>query len=183
MHPQAGRSIKTDASRHCEDPRQQVAGALPLRLSLGSTRSHPGGLRRPAAQGSYVRAQYWTTCRFHSAGLAAAVCKRSMEPAIATASAKKSAAHVVRGLPRFRRLGRLTLCCRASFMGVPMGAAAQRPANTSCCIHARGQFHVAISPGEHIGIGDAADEGGRCVACSAQAFRVKAVQTASRGDG
>ena len=34
-----------------------------------------------------------------------------MEPAIATASAKTSAAHVVRGLPRFRRLGRPKLCC------------------------------------------------------------------------
>ena len=99
--------------------------------------SHPGGPGHPAAHDSYVRAQYWTTCRLHSAGLAAAICKRSMEPAIATASAKTSAAHVVRGLPRFRRLGRPMLCCKASFMGVPTGAAAQRPANTSCCTRMR----------------------------------------------
>ena len=92
---------------------------------------------RPAAHDSYVRAQCWTTCRLHSAGLAAAACKRSVEPAIATASAKTSAAHVVRGLPRFRRPGRPTLCCSASRMGVPTGAAAHRPARTSCCTRMR----------------------------------------------
>ena len=29
------------------------------------------------------------------------------------------------------------LCCKASFMGVPTGAAAQRPANTSYCTRMR----------------------------------------------
>ena len=87
-----------------------------------ATRTHkvsPRRARGQAAHDSYVCAQCWTTCRLHSAGLAAAACKRSAEPAIATASAKTSAAHVVRGLPRFRRPSRPTLCCRASSMGVP----------------------------------------------------------------
>ena len=33
--------------------------------------------------------------------------------------------------------GRPMMCRRASFMGVPTGAAAQQPANTSCCTRMR----------------------------------------------
>ena len=40
--------------------------------------------------------------------------QESVEPVMATASANTSAAHVVRGLPRFRRPGRPALCRKAS---------------------------------------------------------------------
>ena len=92
---------------------------------------------RRLSHDSYVSRQCRTTRLLHSAGLAAAACKRSVEPAIATASANTSAAHVVRALPRVRHPARPTLCRRASRMGAPTGAAAHRPASTNCCTRMR----------------------------------------------
>ena len=81
-----------------------------LRIAKESFKTHahhPAGRTHwPAGR---VRAQCWTTCRLHSAGLAAAACKRSVSGTSHRHSLWRRRRPPVRGLLRFRRAGRPTL--------------------------------------------------------------------------